>query len=199
MIIPLDGLLNISFGFSQIWNFLFLANLFNCAFSLSVCVFIAVTMNGLKLDMLIYPDHLHNLLDFGHRLLIFLILAPFYLVGKLRFGVSWIFFGTQGKNGLKFDMLLLTWPPLELITFWSQSVDFPHFGGIWTSVTDQICSFQAFYWECIGGMGWNLPCWCIRATLRTDLILVMVCWFSSFFFPLCPLCCSVSIWLAFDS
>ena len=32
--------------------------------------------NSLKFCMLMYPDHLQNWLDFGHSLLIFLILAP---------------------------------------------------------------------------------------------------------------------------
>ena len=41
--------------------------------------FFAVTLNGWKLDMLIYPDHLENWLDFDHRLLIFFILAAFWL------------------------------------------------------------------------------------------------------------------------
>ena len=34
--------------------------------------------NGLNLGMLMYPDHLQNLLNFGHGLLIFLILASFW-------------------------------------------------------------------------------------------------------------------------
>ena len=35
-----------------------------------------VTFNGLKFDILVYPGHLQkNWLDFGHRLLIFLILT----------------------------------------------------------------------------------------------------------------------------
>ena len=35
--------------------------------------------NGLKFCMLIYPDHLQNWLDFGHALLIFLIMVPLWL------------------------------------------------------------------------------------------------------------------------
>ena len=35
--------------------------------------------NGLKFGMLIYCDHLQNRLDFSHGVLIFLILAPFWL------------------------------------------------------------------------------------------------------------------------
>ena len=54
--------------------------------------------NGLKFCMLMYHDHLQNWLSYGHSLLIFLILALFWL------GHIWGF-----------------WP------FWSCSVDFPHF------------------------------------------------------------------------
>ena len=35
--------------------------------------------NGLKFCMLMYPDHLQNWLDYGHGLLIFLLLAPLWL------------------------------------------------------------------------------------------------------------------------
>ena len=77
--------------------------------------------------MLMYPDHLENWLDFGHHLLIFLILEAFRL-----------------------------------------------------SETGQICDFWAFYWELKGRMASNLACWCILKAFRTDYILVMVCWYSSF-------------------
>ena len=40
--------------------------------------------------------------------------------------------------------------------------------------------FWAFAGEHIGGMVWNFACWCILGTFRTDYIMVMVCWFSSF-------------------
>ena len=35
--------------------------------------------NGLKFDMLVYPDYLQNWLDFGDCLLIYHILAQFWL------------------------------------------------------------------------------------------------------------------------
>ena len=65
------------------WHFFF-----NCTFSFSLCgdikdkvdsFLIAVTLNGRKFDMLMHPDQLENWIDFGHRLLIFLILAAFWL------------------------------------------------------------------------------------------------------------------------
>ena len=41
--------------------------------------------------------------------------------------------------------------------------------------TGQISGFWAFSVECMGGMAWNLICWCILTTFRTDYILVTVC------------------------
>ena len=40
--------------------------------------------------------------------------------------------------------------------------------------------FRAFAGECMEGMACNLACWCILTVFRTDWIMVMVCWFSSF-------------------
>ena len=61
----------------------------------------------------------------------------------------------------------VSWPHLEVITFWSWSVAFPHFGSILTE-TGQFCGFRAFSWERIGGISWNLVCWCVLTTFRTD-------------------------------
>ena len=41
--------------------------------------------------------------------------------------------------------------------------------------------FPAFCWEPVGGMAWNLACWCVLNTSINDAILVMVCWFFWFF------------------
>ena len=48
--------------------------------------------NGLSLAMLMYPDQVQNLLDYGHDWLIFLILMQF----------GW----RHGRNGLQFCMLI---------------------------------------------------------------------------------------------
>ena len=94
---------------------------------------------GLKFDMLMYPDTLLDGWNFGHGLLIFFILAIF-----------------------------------------------------WLSETSQICSFRAFISECMWGIGYNLPCWCILATFRTDSNLVKAyCNYSSFS---CLFWVSVPIW-----
>ena len=71
--------------------------------------------NGLKFCTLMYPDHLQNWLVYGHGLLIFLILALF-----------------------------------------------------WLSETGQIWGFRAFPTEPIEGMAWNVVCYCILTTFRTD-------------------------------
>ena len=171
-------------------------------------VFIAVTFNGLEFDMLMYPDHLQNWLDFGHLLLIFLILASFWLNETGQICKFWTFSGNAREEWPDLWHAGVCWPPSEL-KFWSWSGDFPHFGVIltqwnrsnlgflaiffrmhgrkglkfdmlmypdylvnclhfghgllifiilavfWLSETRQICSFQAFSWECIGGIGWT--------------------------------------------
>ena len=52
--------------------------------------------------------------------------------------------------------------------------------AFWQSETGQICYFRAFSWEHKRGMASNLACWCILTTMRTNEILVMVCWYSLF-------------------
>ena len=78
--------------------------------------------NGLKFCMLMYPDHLQNLLDYG--LWIFLILVIFILLCEM--GQIWGF-----------------------RAFWSCSVDFPHYGAPLTQ-TDHIWGFfgAEAYFQC---------------------------------------------------
>ena len=63
--------------------------------------------NGLKFYMLMCLDHLRNWLVYGHCLLIFIILALFWLceTGQI-WGFRGISLRTHGGNGLKYDMLL---------------------------------------------------------------------------------------------
>ena len=68
--------------------------------------------NGLTIDMLICPHHCQKWLDFGYVLLMFLILALFWLRG-----MAWIWHA------------YVSWPPPEQIRFWLWSVDFPQFGS----------------------------------------------------------------------
>ena len=80
--------------------------------------------NSLKFCTLMYLDHLQNWLVYGHGLLIFLILALF-----------------------------------------------------WLSETGQIWGFQAFPGEPMEEMTWNVACWCILTTFRTDWFMATVRWF----------------------
>ena len=161
-------------------------------------------------DMLMYPDHIENWLDFGHRLLIFLIFVAFSLketgqikdirafswehkggmvsnlacwciltfridyilvaacwysfwrhfdlVKQVKFGVSGISFRTHGRDGLKFDMLIYS----DHLWNWLHSGHglffFLILAPFWLSETGQMGSFQAFSWQCMGGMGRNLSC-----------------------------------------
>ena len=78
---------------------------------------------GLKYGMLLYPDHLQNWLDYGHGLVIFLILVLFWLSET---GQIW---GFQA--------------------FWSCSVDFPHYGDPLAEV-GHIWGFWALSGERVG-------------------------------------------------
>ena len=148
--------------------------------------------NGLKFVMLMYADHLQNWLNFVRGLLIFLILAPFWLSQTCQIWGFWDFLQNAWEEWAKSGCTDVSWPPLELIIFWLRSVGFPHLGGI---LTGRICSFLAFSWECKGRMGWNLSFWFILTIFKTDLILAGVCWL---FFFTCLLCGALSIWLDFD-
>ena len=113
MMIPLDGLFNISSGFGQ-----------NCKIALWM---------ARKFDMLKYPDHLQNWSDICHHLLIFLILAAFWLneTGQI---CDFRTFSWEYKGGIarKLTCWYVSWPSSEVIRFWSRSVDFPRFGIILT-------------------------------------------------------------------
>ena len=133
--IHLDNLLIKSFGFSQICNFLCSAFFSYVSFHVVFVVvskikliphtwlFIAVTMNDLKGNMRMCPDHLENWLHFGHRLLIFLILATFWLCEL------WAFF-KQKRNDIKFG--ILTCPDYLQNRLELGHGFFLYFGAIWT-------------------------------------------------------------------
>ena len=65
---------------------------------------------------------------------------------RYDFGVSGIFFRTHGRNG-KIYHANVSWPYLELITFGSWFVGFPHLEPFWLSEAGQMCSFHAFLWQ----------------------------------------------------
>ena len=87
---------------------------------------------GLKFYMLMYLDHLQNWLVHGCGLLIFLILALFYLVKRVRFGVSGHFPENAWRDWPEILHADVSWPSSELISSWLWSVDFSNFGTILT-------------------------------------------------------------------
>ena len=62
----------------------------------------------------------------------FLILALFYLVKRVRFGVSGHFPENAWSEWPEILYADISWPPSELISLWPQSVDFSNFGTILT-------------------------------------------------------------------
>ena len=106
-----------------------------------------------------YLDHLQNWLVYGHTLLIFLILALFWLseTGKI-----WGFraFPGEGMKEMAWNFARSLWP---------QFVDFFIILALfWLSETGQIWGFRAFPGERMEEMAWNFARWCILNTFRTD-------------------------------
>ena len=113
-------------------------------------------MNGLILGMLIDADCLQNFLHFGHDLFIFLILAQFWLheMGKI-----WHYLENAWNEWPQIWHADVSWPTSDLISFWSQFVEFPNFGWVW--------GWQALSWGC---MEVYLACWFILITFMTDWV-----------------------------
>ena len=88
--------------------------------------------NGLKSCTLMYLDHLQNWLVYGQGLLIFLILALFWLSEGVKFGVSGHFPENAWRKWPEIVHADVSWPPAEQISWWSRSVDFSNFGTILT-------------------------------------------------------------------
>ena len=88
--------------------------------------------NGLNVYMLMYLDHLQNWLVYGHGLLIFLILALFWLVKRVKFGVSGHFLENAWRKWPEILYADVSWPPSELICSGLRSVDFCNFDTILT-------------------------------------------------------------------
>ena len=85
--------------------------------------------NDLKFCTLMYLDHLQNCLVLGHGLLIFLILALFWLSET---GQIWGFLDNTWMEWPEILDADVSWPPTELISSGSWSVDFWNFGTILT-------------------------------------------------------------------
>ena len=79
---------------------------------------------GLKFCRLMYLDHLQNWLNYGHGLLIFLLLAPLGISETVKFGVSGHFPENRWREWPEILHADVSRPPSELIRLWSWSVDF---------------------------------------------------------------------------
>ena len=77
-------------------------------------------INGLKFGMLMYLGHLQNWLVYGHSLLIFLILVLFWLMKRVKFGVSRHFLDNPLQKCPEILHADVSWPPWELINLWSR-------------------------------------------------------------------------------
>ena len=125
--------------------------------------------NGLKFCTLMYLDHLHNWLVYGHGLLIFVSLALFLLSET---GRIWGFRAfprrTHGGNDLKCCMLMYLDHLQNCLVYCHSLLIFLILALFWLSETGQIWGFWAFPGEPMEEMTWNVACWCILTTCRTD-------------------------------
>ena len=87
--------------------------------------------NGLKFGLM-YSYHLLFRLNFGHGMFIFLILAPFWLSETVQIWGFRDFLQNAWEEWPKIWHADVSLPPLELITFGSWSIGFPHLGAIFT-------------------------------------------------------------------
>ena len=107
-------------------------------------------MNDRKFYMLMHPDHLENWLDFGHCLLIFLILTAFWLIETGQICDFWAF-SWEHKRGMVSNLQVdVNWPAWEYIKFWSRFFIYLILVPFWLSETGQIWGFWDFFqnaWE----------------------------------------------------
>ena len=116
-------------------------------------------------------DNLQNWLVQGHSLLIFLILALFWLSETGQIWGFRAFLGERmehGGNGLKYGMLLYPAHLQNWLDYVYGLVIFLILVLFWLSETGQIWGFRAFSGKPIEEMAWNFVCWCIVTTFRTD-------------------------------
>ena len=112
---------------------------------------------------------LQDWLIYGHSLLIFLILALFWLseTGQI-WGFPAISWRTHGGNGLKICTLMY----LDHFKYWlvhgNGQLIFLILALFWLCETGEIWGFRAFPGEHMEEMAWNFARWCILTTLRID-------------------------------
>ena len=81
----------------------------------------------------------------------------------------------HGGNGLKFCMLMYLDHLQNWLVLGHGLLTFVILVLFWLSETGQIWGFQAFSGKPNEEMAWNVACWCILTTFRTDKIMVAVC------------------------
>ena len=75
---------------------------------------------------------------------------------------------THGGNGLKFYMLMYLDHLQNWLVYDYSLLILLILALFWLSETGQIWGFRAFPGECMEEMTWDVGCWCILTTFRTD-------------------------------
>ena len=159
--IPLNGLINIRFGFGHNCNFVFLAFFFNCTFSLSLCGDIKDKVDSLLLQSLWMAGNstcwcILTILKSDKVLVIVCWFSSFWrhfdFVKQAKFAISGHFLENTREELLQNWHVDVFWPPSEYMRFWSWYVDIPHFGVILTQWNGSNLGFPGFSLECVEGM-----------------------------------------------
>ena len=101
--------------------------------------------NDLKFGMLIYPDHLQEWWDYGHGLLIFLILTTFWLSETGQICGFLEFSEMHWENGLQFDIMMYLCYIQNWLDICYSLLIFLILAEFWPNETGQIWVFQAFF------------------------------------------------------
>ena len=116
----------------MLWNLIKYKYKYKYAIFVFVFVFANTNTYLTPALMLMYLDHFQNWLVHGHGLIIFLILALFWLSETGQFGVSGHFPENAWRKWPEILHADVSWPPSELISLWPWSVNFSNFGTILT-------------------------------------------------------------------
>ena len=111
---------------------------------------------------------------------IFFFWRFFYSLEQVKFGVSEHLHDNAWGNGLKCCMLMYPYHHQNWLDYGHGMLNFSFLALFWLSETDRIWIFLAFAEECLRGMAWHVAYWCILTTFKTEVIMIMVCWISSF-------------------
>ena len=118
-----------------------------------------------------YLDHLQNWLVYGHGLLIFLILALFWLSET---GQIWGFRAFPGERMEEMAWNFARWCILTTFQNWlvygQGLLIFQILALFWLSETGQIWGFRAFPGERMEEMAWSFARWCILTTYQNWLV-----------------------------